>query len=69
MYHIFQLNLNQAVIDEVTHNDELLKACREALRIAEDDDYTLRWYKFPVKASTHHNPRTFLLPDALSLHV
>ncbi|KAJ7509873.1 hypothetical protein B0H11DRAFT_1961350 [Mycena galericulata] len=57
MYYLFAFNENQASIDYASQNDEFLQAWREVAGIPPEDEYTLRWYKLPVKWSTHNNPR------------
>jgi hypothetical protein len=57
IYHLFALNTNHATIHAVVNNDELLEAGKECMGIPPAEEYTLTWFRLPIKASTHNDPR------------
>ncbi|KAJ7498496.1 hypothetical protein FB451DRAFT_1202093 [Mycena latifolia] len=63
VYHILAFNNEPAhVIEQLAHDDELLKYAKDAMGILPEDEYTLRWYQMPIRNSDH-NPRELFLKD------
>jgi hypothetical protein len=56
MYHLFALNMDCGIIDVVVKDDALLNARKECMGIPPAEEYTLSWFKMPVRASTHGDP-------------
>ncbi|KAJ7167629.1 hypothetical protein C8R46DRAFT_1093646 [Mycena filopes] len=58
-YCTFAYNTKQEWIDLAAQSDDFLKAWRDTMQIKPEDEKTLRWYKLPIRSSSHGNPRTW----------
>ncbi|KAJ7931147.1 hypothetical protein B0H13DRAFT_2308776 [Mycena leptocephala] len=65
IYYLFAYNYDQNTIDLAANDDGFIAAWRHTLDIKSGDEHTLRWYKLPVRWTTHRNPRTALKPKEL----